>query len=171
MQTSRFQLGLIATLAIGLGFSLSSSDAVGYPSGVAVSMGSNPIVSSGGSLLEGDTRTLFTVPGDQDLIITDVILTSHSNMECKRSHRTELTVGSGGTLAHFMTSSATGRRYYDHDSSSGGSIQHSFGTGLRVTAGEDVNMAVIQAGAQGDYCSSASAYGVQFAISGYYATP
>jgi hypothetical protein len=31
MVTSRFQLGLIATLAVGLGFSLSSSEAIGYP--------------------------------------------------------------------------------------------------------------------------------------------
>ena len=35
MQSSRFQLGLIATLATGLGFSVASSDAVGYPAGAA----------------------------------------------------------------------------------------------------------------------------------------
>ena len=39
MVTSRFQLGLIATLAVGLGFSLSSSEAIGYPAGAAVSLG------------------------------------------------------------------------------------------------------------------------------------
>ena len=49
MQTSRFQLGLIATLAVGLGFSLSSSEAVGYPSGAAVSMGANPVPELGES--------------------------------------------------------------------------------------------------------------------------
>ena len=48
MQTSRFQLGLIATLAVGLGFSLSSSDAVGYPAGPAVSLGTNPIWNEAG---------------------------------------------------------------------------------------------------------------------------
>ena len=52
MQTSRFQLGLIATLAVGLGFSLASSDAVGYPAGAAVSMGTNPLWAKGGTSVE-----------------------------------------------------------------------------------------------------------------------
>jgi hypothetical protein len=52
MVTSRFQLGLIATLAVGLGFSLSSSEAIGYPAGPVVSLGANPIVSVGGTIIE-----------------------------------------------------------------------------------------------------------------------
>ena len=43
MQTSRFQLGLIAALAMGLGLALSSSPAIGYPAGAAVSFGANPL--------------------------------------------------------------------------------------------------------------------------------
>jgi len=171
MQTSRFQLGLIATLAVGLGFSLASSDAVGYPAGGAVSMGTNPIVSSGGVVYVSGSTTLFEAPIDQDVIITDIILTSQSNLECKRSHRTELSLGSGESVASFITSAAAGRRYYDYDSSSGGSIQHSFGAGLRVAAGEVVRMAVFQSAAQGDYCSSADSYGVHYAITGYHAQP
>ena len=171
MQTSRFQLGLIATLAVGLGFSLSSSEAVGYPAEAVVSMGANPIVSSGGVLNDGTGRALFSAPPDQDVIITDIILTSHSNLECKRAHRTELTLETGEILAHFMTSSATARRYYEYDSSTAGSIQHTFGSGLRVSAGGTVQMAVIQAAAQGDGCGSSTSYGVHYAISGYYAQP
>jgi hypothetical protein len=49
MQTSHFQLGLIATLAVGLGFSLASSNAVGYPAGSAISFHNNPVVSIGGT--------------------------------------------------------------------------------------------------------------------------
>jgi len=170
MQTSRFQLGLIATLAVGLGFSLASSEAVGYPAGAAISMGVNPIVSSGGALNDGTSTVLFTAPIDQDLILSDIILTSHSNLECKRSHRTEL-VTSVETLAHFMTSSATARRYYDYDSSTAGSVQHTFGSGLRVSAGSTVEMKVFQAASQGESCGSATSYGVHYAISGYYARP
>ena len=44
MHTSHFQLGLIAALAVGLGFSLASTDAVGYPAS-AVSYGESPVVS------------------------------------------------------------------------------------------------------------------------------
>jgi hypothetical protein len=47
MVTSRFQLGLIATLAIALGFTLASSEAVGYPAGSAVSFHENPVVAIG----------------------------------------------------------------------------------------------------------------------------
>ena len=72
MQTSRFQLGLIATLALCLGFSLSSSDAVGYPSSTTVSMGSNPLWARAGNLDDYDVHTIITAPGDQDIILTDL---------------------------------------------------------------------------------------------------
>ena len=45
MQTSRFQLALISALSIGLGLSLATTDAVGYPAGSAVSLGANPVFS------------------------------------------------------------------------------------------------------------------------------
>ena len=70
MNTSRFQLSLIALLAAGLGMSVSSSDAIGYPT-AAVSKGSNPIWNIGGT--PPSTGYInFSVPGDQDLIITDI---------------------------------------------------------------------------------------------------
>ena len=169
MQTSRFQLGLIATLAVGLGFSLSSSDAIGYPVGATVSLGTNPIVSEGGVLNSGTDRVLFTAPPEQEIVITDILLTSNSNLECKRSHRTDLTLASGEILGGFMTSSATARRYYDYDSSTADSIQHTFGSGIRVSAGETVEMSVSQVSAQGDGCGSSTSYGVHYVISGYYA--
>ena len=76
MVTSRFQLGLIATLAVGLGFSLSSSEAIGYPAGAAVSLGANPVWSSAGRLESGEgSRELVVVAPEKDLVITDVVLT------------------------------------------------------------------------------------------------
>ena len=65
MQTSRFQLGLIATLAVGLGFSLSSSEAVGYPSGPSVSLGSNPLWTRAGTVEVCSTKEVLTVPEDK----------------------------------------------------------------------------------------------------------
>ena len=169
MQTSRFQLGLIAILAVGLGFSLSSSDAVGYPAGAVVSMGANPIVSIGGRLTSGTSTTLFSADSGQDLIITDIVLTSDSNMECKRSHWTHLTHSGGATLGSFQTTTATGRKWNDHDSSGGDSVQHSFEAGLRVPAGNTVTMDVLETTNQGSGCGSSTSYGVHYAIAGYYA--
>ena len=80
MQTFRSQLGLIATLAVGLGFSLASSQAIGYPAGAAVSLGSNPLWTYGGSLRSASSSdtptTLFDAPSDQDMVLTDLSLGS-----------------------------------------------------------------------------------------------
>jgi hypothetical protein len=70
MVTSRFQLGLIATLAVGLGLSLSSSEAVGYPAGPVVSLGANPVWSDGGLVAVSGTKEVLTVPVGQTFIVT-----------------------------------------------------------------------------------------------------
>ena len=74
MVTSRFQLGLIAALSVALGFSLSSSDAVGYPAGAAVSLGTNPLWSASGLVGRGDTVDgvvdILTVPDGQVAVVT-----------------------------------------------------------------------------------------------------
>jgi hypothetical protein len=74
MQTSRFQLGLIAILAMCLGLSLSSTEAVGYPSAGAVSMGSNPLWARAGQLDDGSIHPVITAPADQDIVVTDISL-------------------------------------------------------------------------------------------------
>jgi len=74
MVTSRFQLGLIATLAVGLGFSLASSQAIGYPAGPVASLGTNPLWSQTGTVGRGDTSegvvNVLTVPEGQVAVVT-----------------------------------------------------------------------------------------------------
>jgi hypothetical protein len=70
MATNRLQIGLIATLALGLGFSLASSPAIGYPAGAAVSMGSNPRWSATKSITSLSSATVLTVPAGQVAIVT-----------------------------------------------------------------------------------------------------
>ena len=81
MQTSRFQLGLMATLALGLGFSLASSPAIGYPAGAAVSMGENPRWSATGMIDGSSTVDLFTVPAGQVAIVTGMSTNESSWMD------------------------------------------------------------------------------------------
>ena len=79
MQTSRFQLALLCTLSLALGAALTSSDAIGYPSGSAISYQYNPVVSIGGTAYSSEAaKSLLTAPAEQALVITDVVLTSTS---------------------------------------------------------------------------------------------
>jgi hypothetical protein len=141
MQTSRFQLGLIATLAVGLGFSLASSDAVGYPAGAAVSMGENPLWTVGGNT---DSTTVISAPEDQDMVITDLILSIGYNTQ----GRAILTASSGPVLGEF---------YLESYNSIERHVRHAFASGIRIPRGESVTLT-------GDTRT-------YYSISGYYAQP
>jgi len=171
MQTSRFQLGLIATLAVGLGVSLASTQAIGYPAGAAVSHGADPVVSTGATALSGDSDVLFSAPSDQDVVLTDIVLTSTSTMECKRTHRTVVSLSSGPILGEFETNSGVSRQWSDYDSDPGLSVSHSYGSGLRIPAGDSATLSVSQTGASGSGCGSSTSYGVRYSVSGYHAQP
>jgi hypothetical protein len=84
MQTSRFQLGLIAFLSVALGVTLSSSEAIGYPAGAAVSTGNNPIVSATGTMNLGGSPTdlaVISAPDTHDLVITDILAGLNQNSD------------------------------------------------------------------------------------------
>jgi hypothetical protein len=153
MQTSRFQLGLIATLAVGLGFSLASSDAVGYPAS-AISRGSNPIVSATG-YLSSSPEEAFAPTADQQLILTDVIVSARRSVSsgCASSTERHLVIrtGSGDDLALF------GLR-----NSASGVDEFHYASGIPVPAGESVE--VYHSGC-GDHIY------MNYSLSGYYAQP
>jgi hypothetical protein len=108
MQTSRFQLGLIASLAVGLGFALSSPQAVGYPAGAVVSTGSNPIRSVAGNLDLGGATTVsavFVAPAEHDLIISDVMLgLTQTSDYCRANGKVVLQDDAGTTYGEFVVS-------------------------------------------------------------------
>jgi hypothetical protein len=141
MQTSRFQLGLIATLAMGLGFSLSSSVAVGYPAGSAVSLGANPLWTVGGNT---DSITEISAPEGQDMVITDLILSPGYNT----LGRATLTGSSGAVLGEF---------YLQSYNSIDRHVRHAFAGGIRIPSGESVTLT--------------SETKTHYSISGYYAQP
>ena len=143
MQTSRFQLGLIATLAIGLGFSLSSSDAVGYPAGAAVSTGSNPAWSIGGELEVPDTVLIVAAPSEYDAMITDIYLSTNYSTQ-----RASLVFSDGTVAAKFRVRNEPG-----------GDVVHNMATGIRVPAGETLSL------------QWANSHKIIYTVSGYYAQP
>jgi len=146
MHTSRFQLGLICTLAIGMGFSLSSSEAVGYPASAAISMGVNPVWSLGGDMGPG-SHTLVTATGG-DLIITDVNLSSNRG----GWWRMKLLRPDGSSAANFSGEDSHTRP-----------LSRTFSSGLRVPEGESLSV------------NWDAAYGddhlYRYTLSGYYAQP
>ena len=168
MQTSRFQIGLIAALSCGLGLTLSTGTAIGYPAGSSVSYGSNPIVSSGGLVLSDESTSLFTAPADQDVIVTDVLLSSNTNIYCMRAHQSTLTLSSGTVVGQFDTSSPWAKQHYDWDSSAGLSVNHTYGSGVRVPAGETLTLSASTSWSVG---SCSGEYGVAYSISGYQSQP
>jgi hypothetical protein len=141
MQTSRFQLGLIATLAVGLGFSLSLSDAIGYPAS-AVSLGTNPVWSVGGT---PSSTEILTAPADQDMIITDV---HFANTD-------------GSWLRLEMHTSGTYVAGFSSDDTSDRTVA-SLRSGIRVPAGQALTMNF-----EAHYGLGSSRY----TVSGYYAQP
>jgi hypothetical protein len=169
MQTSRFQLCLLASLAVGLGTTLRSGPAIGYPAGAAVSLGTNPIWSVGGSAVSDGTVVLvIEAPTDQDLVVTDVVLspTSPDNV-CEMFLTSELHLhGSGENLGQYNLS----LDIYG-GSSNGNTTMHGVNahyiSGLHVPAGETLALRVTTF-AEGYSCDGKY---VMYSISGYKAQP
>ena len=166
MQTSRFQLGLIATLAVGFGFSLSSADAVGYPAGPAVSFGSNPVVSTGGILSGPESTSAMVAPDDADLIVTGVVLSaSNPYSYCTGNYSVIFNVGST-VLARFVVGlSRPGHSSY---SSYEPVSVINLPSGIRVPAGESLTVTTVPNNYES--CHDNKIY-VEYTLSGYHAQP
>ena len=165
MVTSRFQLGLIATLAVGLGFSLSSSEAIGYPAGAAISDSGNPVVSVGGTLDGTETDVPLVAPTDQAFIVTDVVLSAMDGASnCRGAVRVDLT-DSDSLLARFTVGLAVPvYDYSDYDPINDIRLE----SGIRIGPGESLN---IQAAERTTWSCSGEGMEVHYTVSGYYAQP
>jgi len=159
MQTSRFQLGLIAALALSLGFSLASSEAVGYPAGAAVSVGANPVWSVGGTLVSGSEESVLTAGPTQMAIVSDVVLTVAG--DCSEGMDIALETESGGAVASFTIASDSHGGFNNYTVWTPSSVSHSFSSGLPVQSSE----ALIISRSGGGSCDA------KFTLSGYYAQP
>ena len=165
MQTSRFQLGLIATLAVGLGFSLASSEAIGYPAGASVSYSGNPVVSVGGTLDGTETDVPLVAPVDQAFIVTDVVLsTMDSTHVCRGGVRVDLS-SDGSLVGRFSVGlSIPVYDYGEYQSNNAVRLE----SGIRIAPGKSLT---IQAAERLTWSCSGSGMEVHYTLSGYYAQP
>ena len=168
MQTSRFQLGLIATLAIGLGFSLASSQAVGYSSVGAVSLGSNPVFSQGGVIADvrGTTTDVLTAPTDQTMLITDLALgLSYDSHSCDGELSVSLTDSSGTALAEYVV---VRPEFGNNSASHSGAITTvTLNSGIPLAPNETMRVTTNLLNQACTYTS----YQLRYTVSGYYAQP
>ena len=134
-----------------------------------ISYGQSPYVSIGGTAYDAESKTLLTPPSGQDLIITDIVLSSYSNLPCKRSHKTELATSNNTVLGQFETCSGSSNG--SNGSSAGTVVSHSFAGGMRIPNGESLVLSVLQSDANGSSCSGSTLYGVRYMISGKYVQP
>lgn len=166
-------------VAIGLGMCLmalfSQPDAQANLPLMSMGYGQNPLASIGGTAYDGENKLLMTAPGNHDLIVTDVILTSTTNVLCSRTHKSEFILGSGPILGQFETS--TGGMVVDNGtwgtSNDGGNIQHGFTSGLRVPAGDTLSLMITETSSYtyNGSCAASTSHGVRYMVSGYYVNP
>ena len=173
---SRFlELALITCLSIGLGYSLSSSQAIGYPAGPVISTGTNPVFSSGGafSITVGTDTSIaaVTAPDDQDLIITDLVLDAGTDdTNCIEHWRVDFTIP-GATLASTTVSPRFRRESgygYSYDQNFGQGSHLRLQSGLRVPAGTSAQLeasSIVHGG-----CGGRDGQ-ITWTTSGYYAQP
>ncbi len=167
MSISRFHLVLTTSLAGMLGVTLSQvlwpATAIGYPTGTVISTGSNPLVAQGGRLsYSGDEHTLFTAPTDQNIVLTDVLLTGGlTNYDCRGQSRITLKTASDHVLGIFAVDQRAA------ETSQTGIILAHYESGLTVPAGESV---LIRTDGNYQSCGTTHHY-VDYSISGYLAQP
>jgi hypothetical protein len=169
MQTSRFQITVIAMLAAGLGYLGSSRTAVGYPAGPVVSYGANPVVSYGGTVASETSVSALTAPSDQAFIVTDLVLTgSDTGSQCRGVQRLSL-VSSSGTVGVFSVGLAWG--YGGGTSSSSTAYEQqvvvNMQSGVRVEAGDTLSLSSSHRWSS----SCGGAIDVDYTLAGYYAQP
>jgi hypothetical protein len=155
--------GLIATLALGLGLSLASSRAIGYPAGAAVSMGTNPLFAKGGELSSAGT-TAFTAPADQAAVITDVLISGNDQSEgCAGHNKITLKVGSE-VVSEFVVGL---QRYPNNTSRYESIVQLTLQSGIPIAPG--ASLTIENTSISNYYCSGIME--VHYTLSGYYAQP
>ena len=167
MSANNVQLFAIIGLATGFGAALTMAlqvnSAVGYPAGSAVSLGSNPIVSSGGRVnAEGASEVVLNGDGTNDLIVTDLLLSGTTFSGCKGLIAVNLMrTDSGATVARMIVDA----RYHDYTQT--GVIDSHMVSGIRLPAGANLRIETNM-----DYrdCSG-SYYALDYTLSGYYAQP
>jgi len=161
---------LTTTLAIGLGASatmaINSKSAQGYPAGASISTGHNPLFSLTGMLTGTETQSLTTVPSDQGMVITDIVLSGTDGYDSCVAHSI-VTLDNGSTdLANFSVGlTYDTRAFISHEQV----ISAPLTSGIYLEPGQTLGIRTNQRYARGS-CESSNME-VLYTLTGYYAQP
>ena len=165
---NKFHLSLTTFLAFALGISIAmifqSRSATANPTGPNISSGSNPIVNYGGTIYDYGNLLLLTSPSDQDVVLTDILLTAgEASADCRGvAHVTLVT----NTYVHAEFHIGLNRYGYDN-SQYNGAVSASFDSGIRIAAGSSLAVDVAKLWDHG--CGSG--LDLAYVVTGYVANP
>ena len=138
----------------------------------SVNYGQNPVVSHAGTVQMNTTVTAVTSPTSQDTVFTDISLMPFTNDgDCLYFQEVELRLLSGTTVGSYEVTNSFLTCYYDCDGAAGNVVQQHLGSGIRVPAGESLEIEVTMTSrinGRGN-CSNSSNSGIRYTLSGYLA--
>ena len=138
----------------------------------SINYGQNPIVSHAGSIQMGSTASVVTAPSNQDIIFTDISLMPYTNdADCLYFQAVELKLQSGTVVASYEVTNSFLTCYYDCNGAAGTVVQQQLGSGIRIPAGESLEIDVSETSrinGRGN-CSSHQVTGIRYTVSGYLA--
>ena len=165
MKSSRFSIVYIALLSAALGVTATSSPAIGYPAGTAISLGANPVRSGAGEIYipsDTSTGTIVSSSADQPLVITDVMIGFfQKHNHCRGAGIARIKGSDGVTYASIPVYSST------LGNASSRPTQISTQSGFLVPEGVDVHL---EWGWGWRECGD-SYYTLAYNLSGYLASP
>ena len=159
-----FMLGVLATDLLGSTLASAEYSAVDY--------GQNPIVSQAGTVPAGTYTSVVTAPTTQDIVFSDVSLMPYTDDgDCLRFQSVELRLQSGQVVGSYEVTNSFLTCYYDCDGAAGNVVQQHLRGGIRVPAGETLEIEVSETSRTNGrgYCSASSNSGVRYTLSGYFA--
>jgi hypothetical protein len=162
---------LTVLLAFGFGAAvtgaLSTRDAVGYPGGMAVSTGWNPVMSSGGMVAGTTSVDLFSAPSDQAVVVTDVSLSlGDGGAYCEGTITVTLQAGGADLAAYSIGYVREGAGSYKTQGQP--QLVQSMRAGLQVPPGATLTLATNQLW---EASCNGSTLDVYYTVAGYYAQP
>jgi hypothetical protein len=175
MKAIHSQSSLIAGLALSLGaslmFILSPGTAKGYPT-EAVSYGTNPIWSIGGAIQGDGSVILTTVPLDQSLVVTDVVLAASGNSP---SCSSMIQVGLGNGASSSLDTDSLGRFSVGMARDQASLAQNHPTQTVQLSSGAKIDSGVtlmLHSDVRWTgYCSGTDDVVLSYMISGYFAQP
>ena len=138
----------------------------------SVNYGQNPIVSHAGTVSMGSSSTVVTASSTQDLIFNDISLMPFTDDgDCLYFQEVELRLLNGTVVGSYEVTNSFLTCYYDCNGASGNVVQQHLGSGIRVPAGESLEIEVSMTSRINGrgHCSTSSNGGIRYTLSGYQA--